>query len=91
MGLAERDAKQSKDADRRQQGNKSRHPRHLMCIVFVRGVHEHETCGVFRVIGSEQSNVETRDGFPDEHDWSGDPATRKEFGQLIRSAACGSR
>jgi hypothetical protein len=62
-----------------------------MCIVFVRGVHEHETCGVLRVIGSEHSSVETGDGLPDEHDWSGDPATREEFGQLLCNAACGSR
>jgi hypothetical protein len=32
-----------------------------MGIVFVRRIHEHETRGVLRVIGSEHSNVETRD------------------------------
>jgi len=42
-----------------------------MCVVFVRCVHEHETCGLLRVIGREHSDVETRDRFPDEHDWSG--------------------
>ena len=52
-----------------------------MCIVFVGGVHEHETCGALRMIGSEHADVETRDGFPDEHDWSADSATDKEFGQ----------
>src|SRR5690349_11707618 len=62
-----------------------------MCVVFVRCVHEHETCGLLRVIGREHSDVETRDRFPDEHDWSGDAATREKFGQLIGNAACGSR
>ena len=62
-----------------------------MCVVFVRGVHEHETCGVLWVIGSEHANVETRDRFADEHDWSGDPATREKFGQLVCNATCGSR
>src|SRR5512142_2172628 len=62
-----------------------------MYIVFVRGVHEHETCGVLRVTGREHSDVETRDGFPDEHDWSGDPATCEECGQLVCNAARSSR
>jgi hypothetical protein len=54
-----------------------------MCIVFVRGIHEHETCGALKVIGSEHTNVETRNGFPDEHD--GSPAIRLIEG--LRGAA----
>ncbi len=59
-----------------------------MRIVFVRGIHEHEACRPLRVIGSEDTNVEARDGFPDEHDASGNPATLEEFCQLACDAAC---
>jgi len=59
-----------------------------MCIVFVRGIHEHDSCRPLRVIGSEDTNVETRNGFPDEHDGSGNPATREKLGQLDCDAAC---
>ena len=62
-----------------------------MCVVFVGGIHEHETCGTVRVIGREQSDIETADGLADEHDRSGDPTTREEFGQLVGYAACRSR
>ena len=62
-----------------------------MYLVFVGGIHEHETCDALRVIGSEHTDGETRDGFPHEHDWSWHPATCEEFGQLARDAACGSR
>ena len=62
-----------------------------MCLVFVGGIHEHETCGALRVIGSEHADVETRDGGADEHDRSGNPAAGEEFGQLARDAACGPR
>jgi hypothetical protein len=79
------------DADRRQQRNKSRHPVYFMCLVFVGGIHKHETCGVFRVIGSEHAHVETRDRGPDEHYGSANPAADEEFGQLARDAACGAR
>ena len=89
--LAERDAKQPENTHRRQQGNESRYPRHFMCIVLMRGINQHETGGSLRVIGSKDTNVETRDGFPGEHDWSGNPATREEFGQLIGDAACCTR
>jgi hypothetical protein len=57
-------------------------------IVFVRSINQHEARGLLWVIGSEHANVEPCDGFPDEHDWSGNPATRKEFGQLACDAAC---
>jgi hypothetical protein len=85
--LAERHAEQSEDADRRQQGNKPRHARHFMCVVFVGGIHQHETRGPFRVIGSEHTDVEPRDGGTDEHHWSGNPATGEEFCQLACAAA----
>jgi hypothetical protein len=90
-GLAERDAKQSEDADRRQQRDESHHPRHLMCIVFVRSVHEYEACGACRAIGSEHADAETRDRFPGEHHWSDDAAMPQEFGQLVCNAARGPR
>src|SRR4051794_2475626 len=35
--LVKRNAEQSEDADRRQERNKSRHPGHFMCLVFVGG------------------------------------------------------
>src|SRR6478672_7851135 len=59
-----------------------------MCLVFVGGIHEHETCGALRVIGSEHPDVETRDGGSDEHDWSVNSAAGQEFGQLTCDAAC---
>ena len=86
--LAERYAEQSEDADCRQERNKSRHLGHFMCLIFVEGIHEHETCGALRVIGSEHADVETRDGGPDEHHRSANSAADEEFGQLARDAAC---
>ena len=62
-----------------------------MCVVFVRCIHEHEACGALRVIGGEHTDVETGDGFPYEHDWSGNSASREEFGELVCDAACGPR
>src|SRR2546430_1963864 len=59
-----------------------------MWLVFVGGIHEHETCGTLRVIGSEHADVETRDGGPDEHHRSANSAADEEFGQLARDAAC---
>jgi hypothetical protein len=58
-----------------------------MCLVFVGRIHEYETRGALRVIGSEHTNVETRDGGADEHHRSGNPATRDEFGEFARDAA----
>src|SRR6185295_20286915 len=62
-----------------------------MCVGFVGGIHEYETCGALRVIGREHTDVETRDGGPDEHHRSGNPAAVEECGQLARDAACCSR
>ena len=59
-----------------------------MCLVFVGGIHEDETCGALRVIGSEHTDVETRDRGADEHYRSDIPAAGEEFGQLVRDAAC---
>ena len=59
-----------------------------MCLVFVGGIHKHETCGALRVIGSEHADVETRDGGSDEHDRSTNSTADEEFGQLARDAAC---
>ena len=44
-----------------------------MCVVFVGGIHEDETRGELRVIGREHTDVETRDGGPDEHHRSAIP------------------
>ena len=46
------------------------------------GIHEHETCGALRVIGSEHADVETRDRGPDEHHRSANSAADEEFGPL---------
>ena len=62
-----------------------------MYVVFVGGIHQHETRGALWVIGREHTDVEPRDGGPDQHHRSGNPATREEFGQLARDAACGPR
>ena len=59
-----------------------------MCLVFVGGIQEHETCGALGVIGSEHADVETRDGGPDEHHRSGNSAAVQESGKLVRDAAC---
>jgi len=59
-----------------------------MRIVFVRGIHQHEACRLRRVIGSKDTNIEAGDGFPDEHDAPGNPATREEFRQLACDPAC---
>src|SRR5437899_547208 len=59
-----------------------------MCVGFVGGIHEDETRGALRVIGREHTDVETRDGGPDEHHRSGNPAAAEECGQLARDAAC---
>jgi hypothetical protein len=62
-----------------------------MYLVFVGGIHQHETRGALRVIGGEHTNVQTRDGGPDEHHRSGYPAAGEEFGQLRSDAACRPR
>jgi hypothetical protein len=59
-----------------------------MRIVFVGGIHEHETCDVLRVIGCEDADVETTARSSDEHYWAIDPAADEKFGQLARDAAC---
>jgi hypothetical protein len=58
-----------------------------MYLVFVGGIHEHETCDVLRVIGCEDADVETTARSPDEHDRGIDPAADQKFGQLARDAA----
>jgi hypothetical protein len=62
-----------------------------MRIVFVRHIHEHEACRPLRVIVSKDTNVEAGDGFPDEHDGSGNSAAREEFSQLACDPACRPR
>src|SRR5262245_16459622 len=62
-----------------------------MCVMFVGGIHQHETRCALRVIGSEHTDAETRDGGPDEHHWFGHPAAGEKFGELGRDAACGPR
>ena len=57
-----------------------------MHVVFVGRIHQDETRGAFRVIGSKHTDVESRDGSPDEHHWSSDPGTGEKFGQLARVA-----
>src|SRR5215211_2472382 len=59
-----------------------------MYLVFVGGIHEHETCDVLRVIGCEDANVETTARGPDEHQRVINPAADEEFGQLAGDAAC---
>ena len=55
------------------------------------GVHEHETGGALRVIGREYTDAETRDGGPDEHHRSGDPAADEERCQFACDAARSAR
>jgi hypothetical protein len=59
-----------------------------MYLVFVGGIHEHETCDVLRVIGCEDADVETTARSSDEHHRASDPAADEKFGQLPRDAAC---
>ena len=59
-----------------------------MRLVFMRGVHEHETRDAVGVIGREHAHVETRDGRADEHRRTIDPAAAEQFRQLARDPAC---
>jgi hypothetical protein len=59
-----------------------------MCVGFVGRIHKDETRGALRVIGREDTDIETCDRGPDEHHRSGNPASVEEFGQLACDAAC---
>src|SRR5438445_12890801 len=59
-----------------------------MCLVFVRGIHEHETCHALRMIRHEDADIELAAGGPHEHQSSVDSAAVDECGQLARDAAC---
>ena len=59
-----------------------------MCLVFVRGIHEHETCDALRMIRHEDADIEPAAGGPHEHQSSVDSAAVDECGQLARDAAC---
>jgi hypothetical protein len=85
--LAERDVEQSKDTECRQQRNKWRKPRNIVWLVFVGGIYEHEACDVVRVIGREDTDVETAARCPDEHQWSINSAAAEEFEEFAGDAA----
>ena len=57
-----------------------------MWLIFVGGIHEHQTRDAVRVIGREDANVETAAGRPDQHHRSANPTAAEEFGQLARDA-----
>jgi len=46
-----------------------------MCLVFVRGIHEHETCDALRVIRYEDADIEPAAGGPHEHQSSVDSSS----------------
>jgi hypothetical protein len=62
-----------------------------MRLVFVGGIHEHETCDTLGVVGSEDADVETSDGGADENYRSANPAAGEKCGELACDPACRPR
>jgi hypothetical protein len=53
-----------------------------MCLIFVRGIHQHETGCALTVFRREDPHDETTERRPDEDNWSPDAAAVEELGEL---------
>lgn len=56
-------------------------------LIFVGGIHEHQSCHTVGVIGREDASVESAAGRSYQHHRSANPTAGEQFGQLARDAA----